>query len=323
MSRIWMATMALALPGCDPHFDVHRGELGPFRVAGLGVEKTPEMACPQAAAATWSGIGPYHDQSAVLTWSMDGAGLGEGRAVEVCETGLLELEAVSADGETVQHAQVQVSLPEVWTYEREALPTPESVSLEDRRALQGEPVVDTVDETAVARVRLTGLSEDYEVRWMTPAGGGAALSVDAVSADVFPQNLAGDGSLSEAELVSGCGSGCILGHLALAINGRGGNGWAWVETAHGMSDGLFRHKGWLLEAGLPESTRWAAVTLRTDDSVSRGISFEGWEALEEVDESLLNPGCGLADRPFELDWIVEGRCTRPELDGVRVVLEAW
>jgi len=323
MARGILIGTVLLVVGCDPEFEVHRGELGPFRVAGLGVEKTPEMECPQATAMVWSGLGAYHDVHPGLSWSMEGVLLGEGYGVEVCGAGLLELEAVSTDGGSVQHAQVRVELPEVWEFQRESVGVLESVGLDDRLAQTGEPVTDVVEQGTVARVRLAGLSDDYEVHWMTPSGGGAALSLDRVSADVFPENLAGDGDLSERDMVLGCEAGCVLGHLALAVNGDGGNGWSWVETAHGLESGLLRHEGWLLEAGLPPETRWASVTLRVDDDSARGFSFEDWQALEEADESLLNPGCGIAGKPFELDWIVEGRCTRTELDGLTIVLEAW
>jgi len=323
MARGIMIGAVLLLGGCDPQFEVHRGELGPFRVAGIGVEKTPDMDCPQAAAMVWSGIGAYHDVRPDLSWSMGGVDLGQGHDVAVCEAGLLEMEAVSLDGATVQRAQVQVALPEVWEIQREAIGILEGVGLDERLAQVGEPVTDTVEQGSAVRVIFMGLSDDYEVRWMTPEGGGAALSLERTSADVFPQNLSGDGSVAEGELVSGCESGCVLGHLALAVDGKGGNGWSWVETAHGVSSGLVRHEGWLLETDLPEETRWAAVTLRSDDSSPRGFSLEDWTALDTPDGSLLNPGCGLDGQPFELDWIVEGRCARSDVDGVTVVLELW
>ena len=119
--------------------------------------------------------------------------------------------------------------------------------------------------------------------------------------------------------------GCIRGHLALAIDGTGSNVWGWVEAAYGVESPLVRHEGWLLEADLGEGARYATATLVSDDASPRGFLLENVEAVEEalVDPGMLQVDCGVAGFPFELDWLVEGRCTRSQVDGQRVVLALW
>jgi hypothetical protein len=316
---------SLALVSCNPEFDVHRRVLGPYRVAGVGVEKRLGDDCPRAVAAIWSGQGPYHDAELDLFWTLEGEFLGEGQGVAVCGQGELELEATAPDG-TLHRARVDVSVPAFsWTPTREVVPVPRDVSTDSREALEGDGTADAEDTDQVVRVTLEGVPSTHEVRWMTPTEGGHALALSGGRADLLALLLELDDGLVEASSpVAGC-PGCILGHLALAIDGSGNNAWGWVEAAYGVEASLVRHEGWLLEADLGEGAAYAGVTLVSDDAAARGLRFENFQALteEEMDTGLMQLECGVVGVPFELDWLVEGRCTRSQVDGQRVVLALW
>ena len=68
-----------ALSACAPPFDVARKDLGPFRIAAMGVHEG------QAHAAVWSGEGMAHAQAPTLAWSLDGETqhAADGQAVRV------------------------------------------------------------------------------------------------------------------------------------------------------------------------------------------------------------------------------------------------
>ena len=314
---------SLALVGCNPEFDVHRRVLGPYRVAGVGVEKHLGEDCPRAVAAIWSGQGPYHDVELDLAWTLGGDLLGEGQGVEVCGQGELALEATAPDG-TLHRARVEVSVPAfAWSPTREVVPVPGDVSEEAREKLGGDGATDAADTDQMIRVTLEGLPDTHDLRWMTPTEGGHALALSGGRADLLALTLElDDGRVDASSPVDGCPD-CILGHLALAIDGTGNNAWGWVEAAYGVEVPLVRHEGWLLEADLGEGVAYAAVTLVSDDAAVRGISFENFEALEQAEPSLMQIECGVAGVPFALDWLVEGRCTRSQVDGQRVVLALW
>jgi hypothetical protein len=160
---------------------------------------------------------------------------------------------------------------------------------------------------------------------MTPTEGGHALALPGGRADLLALSLElDDGRVEASSSVEGC-PGCILGHLALAIDGTGNNAWGWVEAAYGVEGPLVRHEGWLLEADLAEGTPYLAVTVVSDDAAARGFAFQDFQALEEteVDNGMLQVDCGVVGIPFELDWLMEGRCTRSQVDGQRVVLALW
>ena len=85
--------LILGLAACQEPFSVNRRELGPFRIAAVGVVDGV------ASAALWSGLGLYHDERPSLTWTLDGAPLGEGFDVAVpAEGGQLGLTVTAPDG---------------------------------------------------------------------------------------------------------------------------------------------------------------------------------------------------------------------------------
>ena len=72
-------------------------------------------------------------------------------------------------------------------------------------------------------------------------------------------------------------------------------------------------------ATLPLTAGSGSTTLAAADSPS-GLAFHDPVTVDSLDEQ--EPlDCAPDDQPFRLRWLAEGRCTRPEVDGVRVVLE--
>ena len=133
---VW-TVIPVSLMGCRAEFDVARGELGPFRIAAMGLEEGDD--CPTAAAAIWSGEGLFHRESPRLVWSMDGVELGQGWAVPVCESGLLELTASNSAGE-IRYGQLSVSVSTgLITVNRSAVDLPD-LELEARREASGQEV---------------------------------------------------------------------------------------------------------------------------------------------------------------------------------------
>lgn len=101
----------LLLLACAEPFDVRRQDLGPFRIAAVGVVDGV------AAAAVYSGAGMGHEQAPTLSWSLDGEALGEGWDVPVSGGDELELRVDSAAGHSAS-ARVSVAAPEATTWTR-------------------------------------------------------------------------------------------------------------------------------------------------------------------------------------------------------------
>ncbi len=309
--------------GCQGPFDVVRDQLGPFRIAAIGVVDG------KAAAAVWSGEGRYHSTSPVLSWSVDGEQLGEGWDVEVPDSGTLALTAAAADG-TSEHAEVTIAQRDLTLWvEREQADLGEDLTLEARRAVVGESVRDTVSDGTAARLRLTApeaagaLPDDGSrtVRWMTADGAGSLLELDTWSADVLAEEVVFDDGVVEERTPVDPG---VFLQLALVIDGTGRNAWTWVDAAVGVTAPLLRHRNRLVE--LPDGSTvpaegLVAVTLSADGSQ------DGVQLVDPVGGADLADGddlpCAATDVAFELSWIVEGRCGLDEISGARVVLETW
>ncbi len=306
----------VASPGCSASFDVHQGILGPFRLAAMGV------AGGVARAALYSGEGLYHTEAPGLSWSLDGAWIGDGFDVEVPGEGILELVASSPDG-TVQRGEIPVV---DWSggalgVERQAVELGDDLSLEARRAVAGEPIDTAAPSGAATRLTIVGLPEGHEVHWMTVEGEGTLLELEADAADAWPEllTLEGDQVVDRQPASDG-----LSHHLALALDGTGDNNWVWVDAASGDPGPFVRHGGRLLrvDAAPPEGTQWLAATLRFVGGVE-GFVLDDTEPLDALDLDQQQVGCGAEHVPFLMSWVAEGRCTVPELDGARVVLEIW
>lgn len=297
--------MLLLLLACAPPFDVTRKDLGPFRIAAVGVQDGV------ASAVIWSGEGMTHATAPQLEWTLDGAALGSGWDVAVPDgDGVLELVATHADG-TVEAAQVPVAqAPDAPTWIREHV-TLDSVELADRRAAQAEPGDSaSLDEA----VRLTLDGAFTQARWMSADGVGTVLELETLAADVVADEITFDSSEGEffvAERLPGTPG--ISHHLVLLLDGQGGNRWVWLDAAFGVDGELARHGGRLLPVDAPLEPGLYATTLDADGAPG---------ALDPVsDLSDQDVDCGVADVPFELDWLAQGRCGLDQVEGARVVLE--
>ncbi len=324
------------LSACDADFDVARGELGPFRVAALGVELRPDGS-RVASAAVWSGLGLYHEASPTLRWSLDGEALGEGWEVLVPEQGALGLLATSPDGEELQ-AQVELAdPPPALELARGALTLGEDLSLEARRAADVLPVDGAAAAGEVARLSLSfadgTASGDYSARWMLAEDAGTLLEVEAMAADVLAEEIVWDDGEVEERIAA---EATLYPTLALVLDGAGSNRWIWADAAIGLDTPLLRHEGRLLplsQADAAEvisagaSAGYVAATLVSREDLL-GVGLEEVAAVPAVDgEADLSAqdtlSCAPTGEPFRLAWVAEGRCPRPDVLGARVVLEVW
>lgn len=305
--------LALLITACQEPFAVQRKDLGPFRIAALGVEDG------RARAAIWSGLGAWHEARPRLEWSLDGAPLGEGFEVEVPGGGELGLRATSAEGE-VRQARLSVGTPPpAFEVERLAVTLGEDLSLEARREAATSPVETSAPADAAMRLalRLEEAAEtDLALRWMSAGGRGTLLEVEALAADVLAEEVVfEDGAVASRE-ESGPG---IYTQLALLQDGRGGNRWAWIDAAIGVEEPLLHHEHRLLALDAATHTGLLAVTLEARED-PWGLAPVDPEPVTDLSaqEAL---DCAPAGEPFRLAWVVEGRCARPEVLGARVVLE--
>ncbi len=300
--------LALSLFGaCDAEFSVARGELGPWRLGGLSVVQG------QARAAVWSGLGPWHDEPTELTWWVDGEPIGQGHGVWVPDGEVLEVEAVAPSGDTfIGEVSIAVA-PTITELSRQSIDlTGEALDLAHRRTVEGDVVASVVALEEATRVGLT-VGREVETRWMSAQG--TPLALDEVTADLLHEDVVFDDGEVEERTALAAGFGH---HLALALDGSGGNTWIWVDTANGVEPPVWRHRGRLLPGEVAPGL--VAGTLTADDT--HGVVLDDTERVNDLDtqEPL---DCAEGGVPFELFWVTEGRCLRDEVVGVRVVVEAW
>jgi len=331
LRHLWLLTL---LAACNADFTVSRGALGPFRIAAVGAEIGSDGA-RVAGAALWSGLGPYHDEAPVLSWTLDGTALGEGWDVAVPEAGELGLSVTTAEGDTLEARVDLADPPEAPTLERYAVSLGDDLSLAARQAATAEAVDDVAPAGSAERLALswTDAAADLESHWMIQEGRGSLLEEDRFAADVLDETLAwDDGELIDRQPVDAG----ISPTLALAYDGAGSNRWIWFDAAIGIDTPMIRHEGRLFPLSQDDGADvvvaarqvgWLLATLSsTDDAL--GVALTQAEALPASDEgpdlSLQSTlSCAPADQPFRMAWLAEGRCTRADVDGATVVLEVW
>jgi len=317
LSRLGVVMGGLLLSGCDASFGVSRQELGPFRIAALGVHDGI------AEAAIWSGDGLFHEEAPVLSWSLDGEPLGLGFGIEVPGPGILELEATSPDGD-VRRAEVTVAdLPAELALMRAEVDLRQSgLDREDREALEAEGVDAVVASGLAARLELGEPGgESLEaglVRWMRADGAGTLLELTERSADFLAEDVVfEDGEvISRERLDDG-----LYSLLALHLGGEGANRWLWIDVAMGDEGPWWRHEGRLLPGEVSAETGLVAGTVVEAEGPS-GVILEDLASVESLDE-MLPIACAPTETPFRLAWVAEGRCPRPEVLGSRVVVSTW
>ncbi len=321
----------LALTACDASFDVSRGELGPFRVAALGVVEGSDGQYT-ASAAIWSGLGMYHEEAPTLSWSLDGQALGEGWGVVVPASGELGLVATSPVGEALQ-ARVEIAAPPpALSVSRAAVALGEDLSLEARQGATTEAVDGAAPSGQAERLTLAFAEEpgvELVARWMLAQDSGTLLEVDTLAADVLAEEITWDDGEVEARAPS---EDTIFPTLALTLDGAGSNRWIWADAAIGEDEPLLRHEGRLLPVSEADAAVAAsagayltATLVAREDLLGVGLSELEDATVDGAPDLTLGDtlSCAPAGEPFRLAWIAEGRCSRPEVLGARVVLEVW
>ncbi len=302
---------ALLYSGCAEPFAVNRHDLGPFRIAAVGVVDG------QASAAIWSGQ-PFHAERPTLAWTLDGAPLGEGFGVEVPGPGRLGLRVTAPDG-TERAAEVTVGeAPAPFQVDVQAVDLGQAWEL-DARAARAATDLDGAVVPAGWSARLSAAVESaLTLRWRVALGGGTLLELDAQRADLLPEALEFD----DGELVD---RRPLDPHLAtllvLALDGSGGNRWQWLTQPMGLDGDWVRHdQQWLDLPGAPISTGLLALTLADIDAETGSLVIEDAVEVSDLTEQPALD-CAPAGQPFRLAWLREGRCAVSDLIGQRVVLE--
>lgn len=311
--------LLLTLMACQAPFDVNRHDLGPPRIAAMGVRDGA------ARAALWSGLGGWHDERPSLAWSLDGAPIGEGYDVAVPDEpgALLELRA-TVGGETLEGSVhlPAAAAPSSLVVSRSAVDIGADVSVATRAALEAVDVEAVVPAGLDARLRAQpsdGAAPDGTLRWMSAGGLGTLLELDEQTVDLLDEELTFDGAAVVEREDAGLGRFLLL---SLQVDGEGGNAWRWFDVAFGEDPGLVRLQERILpapdgaEAGCCEALR---VTLVLADDIY-GLGFADPEAVSDPQDQGEPLACGLPGADFQLDWIIEGRCTRDEVLGRRVVI---
>jgi hypothetical protein len=285
---------------------VERHRLGPARIAAMGLSEG------KARAAIWAGQ-PWHDLGWQLQWNLDGEPLGEGWEVEVpAEGGLLALRAEREDGLILEGEQ-SASTPPVgaaigqWRVDLDG-----DYGLAQRRQA---PLVDMGQPEAGESARLVLFGwEELELRWMVEEEAGTLLELNHRSADLLPERvLLKDGRVEQSEPVSpGLYHGLVLG-----IDGAGGNGWLWWDSAYDLDRSWCASGGRLLDMECNAGDGLYALSLEVEEGELR---LEGAEAVTDL-SAYSPPACAAAGQPFSLDWLAEGRCTLAEVEGQRMVIE--
>ncbi|MCK6517466.1 hypothetical protein L6R46_20695 [Myxococcota bacterium] len=309
--------LLFGLAACQEPFSVNRRELGPFRIAAVG------LVDGVASAALWSGQGLFHDERPTLTWTLDGAPLGEGYDVAVpAEGGRLGLTVTAPDGALsvaeVTARSAPLAAPDVT---RAAVDLSESVDLAARRDVLAESVSGSVAEGQATRLGLSGEGVDELTwRWMSAGGLGSVLELDVAVADVLAEELEFDDGVLISRTPTGPG---LYPQLVLGLDGLGGNVWVWADAAIGVTTPLLRHEGRLIPADAEAGPGLVAGTVRLSDDLVGFTLIDVAPASEDDIAGTFLPCTPNPGAPFRLQWLAEGRCVRADLDGERIVLEVF
>ena len=303
--------LAGLLPGCAEPFAVNRHDLGPFRIAALGVVDG------QASAAIWSGQ-PFHAERPTLAWTLDGAPLGEGFGLAVPGPGRLGLRVTAPDG-TVRAAEVTVAdAPAPFDVAVQAVDLGSAWELDARGAIAATDLDGAVVPAGWSARLNAAVDPALTLRWRVALGGGTLLELDAQRADLLPEALEfDDGELEGRRALDPY----LATLLVLALDGGGGNRWQWLTQPMGLDGDWVRHdQQWQDLPGAPISAGLLALTLSDIDAETGGLVIEdAVEVFDLTEQATL--ACAPAGQPFRLAWLREGRCAVPDLLGQRVVLE--
>ena len=314
---------------CAEPFTVERHALGPPRLAAMGVWEG------HARAAVWSGLGAWHTSAPELEWTLDGTWIGDGFDVPVGEGDTLAVDIRLDDGVRLS-GSVTVARGVAVDVVRQVVSRPTDLSLASRlRVSEPEPRAGSAD--GLDMVRLTALRSSGEpgtTRWMLGADDWSVLELQADTADVVPSQVVyEDGEI--ARVIGG--EARIAPVLALSIDGRGHNGWAWVDVAFDIPGPMLAVQGHLFpispetatDAVLSWQTSHLAHVVATLEADPTGHSPLGLRLVDVEAGRMLaadlaahpSPSCAPGEGALALWTVAEGRCPLPELNGARVVLE--
>jgi hypothetical protein len=303
----------ILLLACAEPFDVSRSDLGPFRIAAVGVEGGI------ARAEVWSGVGMGHASSPTLDWSLDGQPLGTGFDVAIPGPGQLSLVATSVEGEVAEAVVTVAEPPARLSFERLAVQAGQDLGREHRLEWAEEPLSGSVEADGVVRFRVLGSEFSDAVHWMTAGGHGSLLELEAASGDAFASEIVFS---EEQELLERDELGPTLTHhLALALDGQGGNDWIWMDAAFGLDGPFLRHRGRLLPVEGSFEPGLVALTAQVTNDLGALSFTDGVQVSDLAEQDALD--CLPPEQALELELVTSGRCGLDELDGARVVLEVW
>lgn len=341
-----MSSLFLLLWACQAPFGTPRQSLAGDRVAALTVSLPGDGSVVPTAWTVVEGH-PYADAPPELAWhwvadaaALEGASTGEASAVGPWPAlrppatpvpQLLGLVATFPSG-FVERALLKVperTLPPIVALELGILPARPLIEAKsedlEREARLAEVATSSafVPEGTWARLEARFETEPGEVRTRFMATGGTMLELDARTTDWAPAALVLDDlDVEESTLLE---PGAIT-FLALAVDDRGGN----VAYARDVLVGPAPTGVWIGERWLPTDTEagsgLVAATVVSDDAAPSGIGLVDLDplpALDGVDPygTASLPCASPVSGPFEPSWLFDGRCSRPDVVGARVVVQ--
>lgn len=319
-SKSSIAVFALFGVACAEPFTVERHDLGPPRLAAMGVQDG------KARAAIWGG-GRVHAESPQLSWSLDGAFIGEGFDVAVPGPGTLSLEATLADGRVVD-GDVTVGTWPGLSMVQQVVDGSGDLSIEGRLgASDPEPLVGSAGTAQLIRLTTRRLDDSHgAMRWMAAAPGMTILELESHTADVlFGTVEFEDGEPGHVFRTLAPATGTVL---ALSVDGAGNNAWVWQDVAFGLDGALLTVQGhhfavppeWTNEALSELDSPPAHIIATLGPDLHLTDILEGTHLATDL-AAHPSPDCAPADQSFRLHTVFDGRCSAAHIDGARVVLE--
>ena len=162
----------ILLLACAEPFEVSRNDLGPFRVAAVGVQGSV------AAAEVWSGVGMGHTSAPSLEWWLDDEPLGQGFEVQVPAAGQLSLVATSSEGDVAEAVVTVREPPGRLSFERLSVETGDDLGREARLEWPTSALAGSVGAEEAVRFKVLGAEFSEGIHWMTAGGQGSLLELE-------------------------------------------------------------------------------------------------------------------------------------------------
>lgn len=322
-----MWSVWLALVACQEPFGADRHDLRGFRIAALTAHTSGDRVFPRVAVVVDGA--PYADGDVSLEWRWvtnpgDGAEPVGGPAATgpapelIRRTDRLALRAIRGDEVRVAELQLgdEVAVSAGSTVMDAALGELTDVSRDARSGWSPLPG-GVVPTDGFARVTLDGdVSDGVLGRFMGTSG--TWLELDGRTADWTPGELV----LDDGEIVTrDPGEPGVTTALVLALDGPRA-GFTALDLIVGEDVPGVWTGGRLLPSDGSASGRLQG-TLRRDDGAPSGLRLA--DVVPAGPDATWDPesaGCVGVSGPFDPTWLLELRCDRAALDGVRVVVDA-